>query len=176
MFTQHFPDLNLATMFFTGVRHFTTQHPSSDTGSACTGTEINPTNTTAHSTHKNLRMSISFLEWFRGMIATRFSTTAEYVTIPQRICVSIGVKMGKKESPRKTWALQHLYQDQSFSLRMIQKAWIRPGKYPNKVKRIFNQKCTPKPTWRKTPTGGNKIEQIIRRTSMKNLHCLVREF
>ncbi len=45
---------------------------------------------------------------------------------------------------------------------IIHTAWTMPGMYPKIVSRMLSQKCRPKPTVRKTPTGGSRIAKITR--------------
>lgn len=40
-----------------------------------------------------------------------------------------------------------------------------PGMYPAMVNTMFNQKCNPNPTWKKTPSGGKTMARMIRITS-----------
>jgi hypothetical protein len=53
---------------------------------------------------------------------------------------------------------------------IIQTAWTMPGMYPKIVSRMLIQKCRPKPTVSRTPTGGSRIAKITRMMFNLRLH------
>ena len=48
---------------------------------------------------------------------------------------------------------------------MTHSACTIPGRKPHRVRRMFSQKCRPRPTWRNTPSGGRRKAKRMRMMS-----------